>query len=100
MLNNYSTLKYKHGYRVLTDIYYMLLDFEKLVNYALASESIGDADKEAIRLVLKGMGAEKIADNVNMLHLTKKPLTPENIELRLTVDIPCMLMRLDGELNG
>lgn len=100
MLNNYYVLHFKYGHKILNDIYYMLLDFEKLVSKAKKNNKFSDIDNLIVDMTMKGNKIDYIVDEVNKLKQTKHPLTKEKIALRLSVDIPKILMKLDGELNG
>lgn len=99
MLNNYRSLHFKYGNKVMSDIYYMLLDFEELIKEAKKQKKFSDVDQLIIDMIMQGAKVSNITDEVNKLGKTKKILTEEEISYRLTIHIPKILMKLDGELH-
>lgn len=100
MLNNYRALAFKYKHKVLSDIYYMILDFENLVEAAKKAHKFGKIDLVILEGKMAGDTVEQIVEDVNKLENIKTPYTVDKVSLRLTVEIPKILKKMDGELNG
>lgn len=99
MLNNYASLGIKYRNKVDNEIYYMLLDFEKVAMYA-KKNLLSKIDAEIMTMIMDGqINVNKLTDYINTNYKFKKPLKPENIKFKINEEIPKILLKASNILE-
>lgn len=100
MLKNYSNLCLTHRRRVDTDLYYILLDFEKVIMYA-KMYLLTQVDIELVTLVMEGVSdMNYILSYINSTFDFKKPLEATDIKARLDIFIPKVILKAEKEMSA
>lgn len=100
MLKNYANLQITYRSKMNTDLYYMLLDFESVIEDG--QKYFSKTDREIIRKMMKGeTGINDITEHINEKFQTvlKKPLKKEDIKAKLDITIPKAIYKASDRMD-
>lgn len=100
LLKYYNTLSIKYRRIPDNDFYYILLDFEKVVQYAKLY-ILSQLEIEIVTLVMNGeKDFDKIADYLNDTFKLKKPITKNDVMFQVDNLIPKLFIKASNTLDS